>query len=125
MDSELLNEFQSKRLRISPDVDVVKVPDPHIHKDMFDLGISAHMHACGSDVKSSILVDAYLLTNVDKESQLMALPLSSYVDFEEALAFPKISNCEDCFSSDKPDDGSIVNVLHKSKCFEETQANEL
>ena len=83
------------------------------------------MRICGLDVKFSILLDACLPVDIDKESEVMTLSLSSSVGFEEAMAFLEISDCKDYFSHDEVEDDSIINVLHKSKQFEEAQANKL
>ena len=123
MASNLLDESHAKRPRISPDV--VEIADPHFSHDLFDLGVSAHMHAYDPDVKSPVLVDASLFVDVDKESEVMAFSLPSSVGFEEALAFSDISDCEDCFSSDEANVGCNVNVLSKSKRFGEVQADDL
>ena len=69
---------------------VVEFLDPYIHKDLFNLGISAHMCTCGLNVKFSVLFDACLPTNVDKESEVITLSLFASTDSQEALIFLEI-----------------------------------
>ena len=89
---------------------------------MFDLGVDTHMYTCSPNVKSSILIDAYLPINVDKESEMTTLSLSAFVDSKETLL--EIFDCkDDCFFGHKAHDCFVdANVLCKSKWFGDFQA---